>query len=72
VDYRKPVMFGDMLDIEMVSKDVKKVSFVLDYTIKRQGDVVLKAEILMVCFDVKNKKFAKIEGGLLEYINQIA
>jgi YbgC/YbaW family acyl-CoA thioester hydrolase len=69
VDYRKPIMFGDRLDIEMVSADIKKVSFVLKYTIKRQEDVVLEAGVLMVCFDVRNKKLAKLEGGMLEYIN---
>ncbi len=72
VDYRKPVMFGDRLDIEMVSKDVKKVSFTLQYTMKRNEEVVLTAEVLMVCFDAKNKKFGKIEGGMLEYINGIS
>jgi YbgC/YbaW family acyl-CoA thioester hydrolase len=71
VDYRKPIMFGDSLDMEMVSKDIKKVSFVLEYTVKRQEEVVLKGEVLMVCFDVRNKKLAKIEGEMLEYINQI-
>lgn len=72
VDYRKPVMFGDRLDIEMISKDIKKVSFILEYTIKRLGDVVLKGEVLMVCFDVKKNKFAKMEDGLLDYINKLA
>jgi acyl-CoA thioesterase FadM len=57
--------------MEMVSKDIKKVSFVLEYTVKRQEEVVLKGEVLMVCFDVNNKRLAKVEVGMLEYINQI-
>ncbi len=72
VDYRKPILFGDKLQIEMSSKDIKKVSFVLEYAMKRQGDTVLQAEVLMVCFDVKNKKLAKLEGGMLEHIGGIA
>jgi len=70
VEYLKPIMFGDRLEIEMISKEIKKVSFTLEYAIKRQGDMVLKADVLMVCFDAINKKFAKIEGELLEYITQ--
>lgn len=70
VEYLKPIMFGDKLEIEMISKEIKKVSFTLEYAVKRQGDMVLKADVLMVCFDAKNKKFAKIEGELLEYIKQ--
>ena len=72
VDYKKPIMFGDRLEIEMVSKDVKKVSFTLEYCIKRNSDFVLKADILMVCFDVKSKRLGKIDAELMEYINQIA
>jgi len=70
VEYLKPIMFGDKLEIEMISKDIKKVSFTLEYAVKRQGDMVLKADVLMVCFDAKNKKFTKIEGELLEYITK--
>ena len=71
VDYRKPVFFGDSLEIEMASKDLKKVSFLLEYTVKRLDEVVLQAEILMVCFDTRGKRLGKIEGGMLEHIKGI-
>ena len=71
VDYRKPVFFGDKLEIEMGSKDLKKVSFTLGYAVKRQGEVVLTADVLMVCFDTKSKRLGKIEGGMLEHISDI-
>ena len=71
VDYRKPIVFGDKLVIEMASKDIKKVSFTLDYKIKRQDEAVLTADIVMVCFDTKSKRLGKIDEGLLAHINGI-
>ena len=71
IDYRKPIFFADKLEIEMSSKDLKKVSFLLEYTIKRQEEIVLKADVLMVCFDTKRRRLGKIEGGMLEHINGI-
>jgi len=71
VDYRKPMFFADRLEIEMSSKDLRKVSFILEYNVKRQEEVVLKADVLMVCFDTKSKRLGKIEGGMMEHINGI-
>ncbi|MCE5300672.1 MAG: acyl-CoA thioesterase [Spirochaetia bacterium] len=71
IDYRKPIFFGDKLEIGMISKDLKKVSFTLGYTIKRQEEVVLTADIVMACFDTKSKRLVKIEGGMMEHINGI-
>jgi YbgC/YbaW family acyl-CoA thioester hydrolase len=71
VDYKKPIMFGDALEIEMVSKDIKKVSFVIEYTVKRRDEVVLKADVLMVCYDVKKARLTRIDDGVMEHINGI-
>lgn len=65
VDYRKPVLFGDALRIEMTATEVKKVSFSLAYTVKRGEETVLSAEIVMVCFDTKKASFGRLNADML-------
>ncbi|MBN2754649.1 MAG: acyl-CoA thioesterase [Candidatus Goldbacteria bacterium] len=71
VDYKKPMMFGDKLTVEMCAKEIKKVSFVLDYAVKRGEETVLTADVVMVCFDNSNKKLGKIDPDMLAYIQGI-
>ena len=71
VEYKKPIFFGDKLTIEMLPKEVRKISFLLDYTIKRGEEVVLKSEINMVSFDVKNKTFARLNDEMLKTLSEM-
>lgn len=65
VDYRKPVLFGDGLRIEMTATEVKKVSFTLSYTVKRGEETVLSAETVIVCFDTKKNSFGRLTPEML-------
>lgn len=71
IEYKKPIFFGDDLVVEMTAKDIKKVSFTLDYLVKRSGDLVINAEIQIVCFDVKSKRFGRLSEDLMAYIEEI-
>ena len=72
IEYKKPVMFGDKLSVEMKSSEIKKASFTLNYAVKRGDEIVLAADILMVCFDRKNNKFGRLEGEMLEHITALS
>lgn len=71
VDYKKGIFFGDKIQIEMKPKEIKKVSFVLEYVIKRGEETVLTSEITLVCFDSKKKTFARLSDSFIEKCNEI-
>jgi len=71
-DYKRPILFGDRITLEMTAKDLKKVSFVFDYCLKRGTETVLKSEITMVCFDPRKKGLAAIPADLQEKIQAMA
>jgi acyl-CoA thioester hydrolase len=71
-DYKRPIMFGERIAVEMTAKEAKRASFVFEYTLKRGAEVVLKSEITMVCFDTRTKRLASIPADLLEKIQAMA
>lgn len=71
-DYKRPIMFGDRIGVEMTAKDPKRASFVFDYTLKRGEEIVMKSEITMVCFDTRKKRLASIPADLLAKIQTSA
>jgi len=71
IDYKKPVFFGDELRVEMQAKDIKKISFVFDYTVRRRDEIVIKSEITMVCFDTRKKSLAPLDADLLSRLNTL-
>lgn len=72
VEYKKPIRFGDRLRLEMSSREIKKVSFVLEYGIKRGGETVLKSEITMVCFNTLKKSLSAIPAEFVGPIETLA
>lgn len=71
-DYKKPMFFGDKLTIEMTAQDVKGVSFVLAYRIRREDEVVFEGQVTMVCFDQNRKRLGKITDDFKSAIADIA
>ncbi|NTV53535.1 MAG: acyl-CoA thioesterase [Candidatus Firestonebacteria bacterium] len=71
VDYKKPIFFNDELVVELRVKEIKKISFIFAYTLKRVHETVLKSEITMVCFDVRKKSLAALPGHLLEDLKSL-
>jgi acyl-CoA thioester hydrolase len=65
VDYKKPIFFNDELLVEVTVKEIKKVSFLFAYAVKRGSETVLKSEITMACFDVRQKSLAALPAQLL-------
>lgn len=55
VDLIEKVRYGDMIDVVATVKEVKNSSFVLAYTILREGRVATKAETKMVCISMEGK-----------------
>ncbi|MCD4814243.1 acyl-CoA thioesterase [bacterium] len=70
-DYKKPILFGDHLIIEMRVNEIKKVSFIFDYTVMRGADVVLKSAITMVCFDLKKQSLRRLHPALLQQLQRL-
>jgi acyl-CoA thioester hydrolase len=68
IEYKRPVLFGDQLTIEMAARDIKKVSFVLDYTVKRGDEIVIRSEITIVSFDVRKKALARLSEEVLRVL----
>jgi len=71
VDYKRPIFFGDTLKIEMTAKEIKKVSFLLDYTVKRGEEIVLKSEITIVCFDTKKKTLGRMGEDMIKLLESM-
>ncbi|MCK5241797.1 acyl-CoA thioesterase [bacterium] len=71
-DYKKPMFFGDQLIIEMSIKEIKKVSFIFTYTVKRDNEIVLTSDITMVCFNPEKKRLAPLPKHLLEKAPELA
>jgi acyl-CoA thioester hydrolase len=70
-EYKKPIFFGDALRIEMKAKEIKKISFIFEYAIKRGEETVLKSDITMVCFNTVKKSLAALPPDLLEKIESL-
>ena len=52
IDYEAPAKYGDMLEIETVISEIKKIKIVFDCVIKNQdGKTVAKAKTVMACVD---------------------
>ena len=52
IDYEAPAKYGDMLEIETVISEIKKIKIVFDCVIKNQdGKTVAKAKTIMACVD---------------------
>lgn len=64
VEYKRPILFGDNVKIEMQVAELKKVSALLDYTVKRNDEIVLKSQITMVCFNTKSKRLSSMNDEL--------
>jgi len=71
IDYKKPMFFGDVLSIEMYVKELRKISSIFDYTIKRRDEIVLKSEIIMVCFDVRKKSLTRLSEDLISKLTML-
>lgn len=70
-NYKKPMFFGDQLQIEMLVKDIKKVSFVFAYQIKRLDEIVLTSDITMVSFNPIKKRLSALPEDLLKKIQTL-
>ena len=52
IDYESPARYADVLDIETVISEIKKIKIVFDCVIKNQaGRCVAKAKTVMACVD---------------------
>lgn len=52
-DYLHPLSVGDLLEIEMTVKRIGKSSIHFHFDLKREGELVGKAETIHVCLDRK-------------------
>jgi acyl-CoA thioester hydrolase len=71
VEYKRPVFFNDELVVEMLAKEIKKVSFIFEYTVKRGTETVLKSDITMVCFDIRKKSLSALPEQLVNQLNSL-
>jgi acyl-CoA thioester hydrolase len=72
VEYKKPIFFNDELVVEVTVKEIKKVSFLFAYAVKRGAETVLQSEITMVCFNLQKKSLAPLPETLLADLQALA
>jgi YbgC/YbaW family acyl-CoA thioester hydrolase len=70
VDYKRPMFTGDHVVIEMTATDIRNISFVLDYAVKRQNETVLTSRITIVCFDTVKKRPTRINETQLKAVRE--
>jgi acyl-CoA thioesterase FadM len=54
----------------MTATDIRNISFVLDYAVKRQNETVLTSRITIVCFDTVKKRPTRINETQLKAVRE--
>ena len=56
IDYLKPALLDDLLDVTAQIKDIGRSSITLPQTVRRGTEILTEAEVLLVCVSLKTFK----------------
>lgn len=65
IDYLKPAIFNDLLEVSTEIKQLKKASLTFEQTISRDDTVLCKAEVYVACVDSQTLRPKLIPDDLI-------
>ncbi len=71
INYRKPAVLGDLLQIDSRLEQLNGKSGVLKQVITCKGEAVSDAMLTFVCIDLKTQKALPLEGELRERLREL-
>jgi acyl-CoA thioester hydrolase len=60
VEYLKPAMMDDLLEVTVIVEEIGKTSIKMKQEIKKDGQVLCKMDVVIVCIDATNFKPKRI------------
>ncbi|EIC82341.1 YbgC/FadM family acyl-CoA thioesterase [Serratia sp. M24T3] len=71
INYRKPAVLGDLLQIDSQLEQLNGKSGVLKQVITCNGETVSDAMLTFVCIDLRTQKALPLEGVLREKLSEL-
>tara|TARA_B100000427_G_scaffold326162_1_gene334307 strand:- start:215 stop:622 length:408 start_codon:yes stop_codon:yes gene_type:complete len=72
VDYKKPAFYDDIIIVNTSVNKISSVRINFSYeTLNLQNDILNTAEVILVCYDKKNKKACAIPDYIINKIKKI-
>lgn len=69
VDYLKPVLFNELIDVSAEVIQVKKTSFMFYQEIFRGNEVLCQSRVRIACLDAERKKPKAIPAQIMESLS---